>query len=280
MTKNKTWLVTGCSSGFGYSLAEKILSRGDTLLATARQPGQAQQLQTLQNSFPNTCHLFPLDLSQPSSLPQAISSILTRFPQIDILINNAGYGLLGSLEESSEEQIRRNFEVNFFGATTLIRHLLPLMRQQRSGHIINISAAAAINNYAGFSIYGASKWALEGLSESLAAELRPCGIKVTLIQPGPFRTDFISRSMDRTPHSLPDYQATVGKFSAFLEKMNGQQPGDPAKAAAAILHLTDSENPPLRLTLGKYAHEKVERCTKTRLRELETWKEIGLATDF
>jgi NAD(P)-dependent dehydrogenase (short-subunit alcohol dehydrogenase family) len=154
------------------------------------------------------------------------------------------------------------------------------MRQQKYGHIINMSAAAAIGNYAGFSVYGATKFALEGLSEGLAAELKPLGIKVTLVQPGPFRTAFIARSLDRAPDCFPEYQATVGKFGSFLEKMDGQQPGDPAKAADAILKVVDSENPPLRLVLGKYATDKVERTCKARLRELETWKEIGLPTDF
>ncbi len=277
MSEQKTWLITGCSSGFGRALAEKVLARGDRLVATARDP---DQLREFKEHHPDACWILPLDLSDNTSLAPALQNILQLIPRIDVLVNNAGYGLLGSLENCSDEQIRRNFEVNFFGSLSLIRAILPLMRQQKYGHIINMSAAAAIGNYAGFSVYGATKFALEGLSEGLAAELKPLGIKVTLVQPGPFRTAFIARSLDRAPDCFPEYQATVGKFGSFLEKMDGQQPGDPAKAADAILKVVDSENPPLRLVLGKYATDKVERTCKARLRELETWKEIGLPTDF
>lgn len=277
MSEQKTWLITGCSSGFGRALAEKVLARGDRLVATARDP---DQLREFKEHHPDACWILPLDLSDNTSLAPSLQNILQLIPRIDVLVNNAGYGLLGSLENCSDEQIRRNFEVNFFGSLSLIRAILPLMRQQKYGHIINMSAAAAIGNYAGFSVYGATKFALEGLSEGLAAELKPLGIKVTLVQPGPFRTAFIARSLDRAPDCFPEYQATVGKFGSFLEKMDGQQPGDPAKAADAILKVVDSENPPLRLVLGKYATDKVERTCKARLRELETWKEIGLPTDF
>jgi len=277
MSEQKTWLITGCSSGFGRALAEKVLARGDRLVATARDP---DQLREFKEHHPDACWILPLDLSDNTSLAPSLQNILQLIPRIDVLVNNAGYGLLGSLENCSDEQIRRNFEVNFFGSLSLIRAILPLMRQQKYGHIINMSAAAAIGNYAGFSVYGATKFALEGLSEGLAAELKPLGIKVTLVQPGPFRTAFIARSLDRAPDCFPEYQATVGKFGSFLEKMDGQQPGDPAKAADAILKIVDSENPPLRLVLGKYATDKVERTCKARLRELETWKEIGLPTDF
>jgi NAD(P)-dependent dehydrogenase (short-subunit alcohol dehydrogenase family) len=277
MSENKVWLVTGCSSGFGRALAEKILARGDRLVATARQ---AETLQDLNVSYPDQCLTLLLDVTDREAIRESVRMALDQFQRVDVLVNNAGYGLLGSLEESSEEQIRRNLEVNFFGSVSLIRAVLPGMRAQKRGHIINMSAAAAISNYAGFSVYGASKFALEGLSEGLAAEVKPLGIKVTLVQPGPFRTDFIARSLDRAETYLPEYEATVGKFASFLGKMNGQQPGDPSKAADAILKVVDSDTPPLRLVLGKYAIDKIERTMKTRLRELEAWKEIGLATDF
>ncbi len=197
-----------------------------------------------------------------------------------MLVNNAGYGLISSLEESTDEQIQKNFATIVFGAIHLIRAALPTLRAQRSGRIINISAAAAISNYAGFSIYGGAKCALEGVSESLAAEVKPLGIKVTLVQPGPFRTDFISRSMETAASSIEDYAATVGKFATFLQKMDGHQPGDPVKAAEAIRQLSEMENPPLRLTLGKYAMEKTERVLKARQRELESVKELRLATEY
>ena len=180
----------------------------------------------------------------------------------------------------SRNTTRRNFETNFFGALRVIRAALPILRAQRRGHFVNISAAAVIANYAGFSIYGATKWALEGLSESLAAEVRPLGLKVTIVQPGPFRTDFISRSLERASASIPDYEPSSGKFRRFLETMNGRQPGDPAKAADAIISAVESENPPLRLALGKYAIDKARRKLAAAARELDAGSATGLATDF
>jgi NAD(P)-dependent dehydrogenase (short-subunit alcohol dehydrogenase family) len=162
----------------------------------------------------------------------------------------------------------------------VIRAALPILRAQRRGHFVNISAAAVIANYAGFSIYGATKWALEGLSESLAAEVRPLGLKVTIVQPGPFRTEFISRSLERASAAIPDYEASSGKFRRFLETMNGRQPGDPAKAADAIIAAVESDNPPLRLVLGKYAIDKTRRKLGSAARELDAGSAAGAATDF
>jgi NAD(P)-dependent dehydrogenase (short-subunit alcohol dehydrogenase family) len=273
---NKTWLITGCSSGFGRALAEQVLQRGDKLLATARKP---EQLADMQARYPETCQVARLDVTQPPDIHAALEHVQRIFGRLDVVVNNAGYGLLGALEEFSDEQMRRNMEVNFFGAVQVIREVLPIFRAQKSGHIINMTAAAAISNYAGFSIYGASKFALEGLSESVAAEGKSLGIKVTCVEPGPFRTDFIKRSMERAPASITDYENTVGKFAGFLDKMDGKQPGDPTKAALAIISCVDAEVAPLRLVLGKYAIDKVERSSKMRLRELETWKEVGLSAD-
>ncbi|MDZ4787505.1 MAG: oxidoreductase [Blastochloris sp.] len=273
---NKTWLITGCSSGFGRALAEQVLQRGDKLLATARKP---EQLADMQARYPETCQVARLDVTQLPDIHAALEHVQRIFGRLDVVVNNAGYGLLGALEEFSDEQMRRNMEVNFFGAVQVIREVLPIFRAQKSGHIINMTAAAAISNYAGFSIYGASKFALEGLSESVAAEGKSLGIKVTCVEPGPFRTDFIKRSMERAPASITDYENTVGKFAGFLDKMDGKQPGDPTKAALAIISCVDAEVAPLRLVLGKYAIDKVERSSKMRLRELETWKEVGLSAD-
>ncbi|MCX6951822.1 MAG: SDR family NAD(P)-dependent oxidoreductase [Verrucomicrobia bacterium] len=197
-----------------------------------------------------------------------------------MVVNNAGYGLIGALEECDDEQIARNFETNFFGALRVIRAALPILRAQRRGNFVNISAAAVIANYPGFSIYGATKWALEGASEALAAEVRPLGLKVTIVQPGPFRTEFVSRSLERATGHVPDYDVSSGKFRRLLETMSGRQPGDPIKAADAIIDAVASENPPLRLVLGKYANDKARRKLASAARELDAGGAAGLATDF
>ena len=276
-SNQKVWLITGCSTGLGRALAENVLKAGSTVAATARS---VASLADLKEKYPDTCLPLSLDVTDPQQCAEVVWAVLSQTQRLDVLVNNAGYGLIGCLEESTDEQIQKNFATIVFGAIHLMRAALPTLRSQRSGRIINISAAAAISNYPGFSIYGGAKYALEGISEALAAEVKPLGIKITLVQPGPFRTDFISRSMETAPSSIEDYAATVGKFATFLQKMDGHQPGDPVKAAEAIRQLSEMENPPLRLTLGKYAIEKTERVLKARQRELDSVKELGLETEY
>ncbi|MFZ4764083.1 MAG: oxidoreductase [Roseimicrobium sp.] len=274
---SRVWLVTGCSSGLGLALATKLLERGQRVIATARQPETLDELVT---SHSETCRAFALDVTDSTQVKDVIAHAAEVFGRIDVVVNNAGYGLIGAFEELSDEQIARNFDTNFHGALKVIRAALPILRAQRSGHIVNISAAAVISNYAGFSTYGATKWALEGVSESLAAELKPLGIKVTIVQPGPFRTDFIARSLERAEEHIPDYDRTSGKFLSFLETMNGKQPGDPHKAAEAIIAAVESAAPPLRLVLGKYANDKARREHSDSERERLAWEVVGLPTDY
>lgn len=276
LTPSSVWLITGCSSGLGRSLLELVLSKGHKVLSTARR---VEALEDLRAKYPETCRLYRLDLTEAQAIPGAVSEALQAFGRIDVLVNNAGTGLVGALEEFEEDQIRSNFDTNFFGPLALMRAVLPTMRSQGSGHIINLSAAAAISNYAGFSIYGASKWALEGASESLAAEVKPLGIKVTLVQPGPFRTGFID-SMEKAGSQISAYDKTSGKFLSYLQSVNGHQPGDPGKAAGAILATAEAEAPPLRLVLGKYATEKVRTKLRGTERELGQWEPVGMPTDF
>ena len=276
-TSARVWLITGCSSGFGAALAAAVLARGQRVVATARHPSV---LDEIVGRHPDTCGILALDVSDAAQVKAVVAEAASIFGRLDVVVNNAGYGLVGAFEELGEEQIARNFETNFFGALGVIRAALPILRAQGSGHIVNISAAAAISNYAGFSIYGATKWALEGVSESLAAELKPLGIKVTIVQPGPFRTDFIARSLERAETHLADYDRTSGKFLRFLETMAGKQPGDPAKAAEAIIAAVESDTPPLRLVLGKYANEKARKKLAEAQRELTAWEPTGFATDF
>jgi len=274
---SRVWLITGCSSGFGRSLASAVLARGEHVIATCRQP---RALTELAAQYPATCRVLELDVAIAAQVQTVVAQAAEAFGRLDVVVNNAGFGLIGAFEELGEEQIARSFETNFFGALAVIRAALPILRAQGRGHIVNISAAAVISNYAGFSIYGATKWALEGASEALAAELRPLGIRVTLVEPGPFRTEFIGRSMERGERQIPAYEATSGRFLRLLQSMDGKQPGDPAKAAVAIMAAVDSDSPPLRLVLGKYANEKRRKQLADAERERSAWESVGLPTDF
>ena len=271
------WFITGCSSGLGRALAQRVLACGHRLVATARRP---ETLADLVASQPDRCRALALDVAVAAQIPLVVAQAAAAFGRLDIVVNNAGYGLVGAVEEVSDEQIARSFETNFFGALRVMRAALPILRAQRRGHFVNISAAAAIANYPGFSIYGATKCALESVSESLAAEVRPLGLKVTIVQPGPFRTDFIARSLERARDRIDDYEATSGKFLRFLETMSDRQPGDPDKAADAIIAAVASEHSPLRLVLGKYANEKARRKFSSAARELDAASAAALATDF
>lgn len=276
-TPSRVWFITGCSSGFGRALVTSLLSRGQRVIATARQPASLAELAA---RHPETCRVLQLDVTDAVQVKSAIAEAVNAWGRLDVIVNNAGYGLVGAFEELGADQIARNFSVNFFGALEVIRAALPILRAQGSGHIVNISAAAVISNYAGFSIYGAGKWALEGVSESLAAELKPLGIKVTIVQPGPFRTDFIGRSLERAENHLADYDRTSGKFMRFLETMEGKQSGDPAKAAKAITAAVESDTPPLRLVLGKYANDKTRKKFADAEKERAAWEHVGLPTDY
>ncbi|PZV19149.1 MAG: short-chain dehydrogenase/reductase [Pseudanabaena sp.] len=273
----KVWLITGSSTGFGRSLAEAVLESGDRLIATARKP---EQLADLVERYPESVKAIALDVTQRSQIEMAFEQALASFGRVDVLVNNAGYGLIGALEEVSEDQIRRNFETNLFGAINTIRAILPIMRQQGGGHIVNMSAIAGFTNELGFSIYGGAKFALEGISEALHGEVAPFGIKVTIVEPGPFRTDFIGRSLDRVAEPMPEYEPTVGKFLNFLNSIEGKQPGDPEKAAKAIVQMVRSANPPLRLALGKYAYSKFRKKIASLSQELDDWENLGINTDF
>lgn len=277
MSDPAVWLVTGCSSGLGRALAERVLAHGDRVIATARHP---DSLEDLANEFPDACRALPLDVTDAGQVKDVVSGGSRIFGRLDVVVNNAGYGLIGAFEELDRDSVARNFETNLFGALEVIRAALPILRTQGSGQIVNISAAAAISNYPGFSIYGASKWALEGVSESLAAELKPLGIGVMLVEPGPFRTDFVRRSMERAERRIEAYDGTSGRFFAMLESMDGKQSGDPSRAANAIIAAVRSAHPPMRLVLGKYANDKVRRKCAATLRELGEWEDIALDVEI
>jgi NAD(P)-dependent dehydrogenase (short-subunit alcohol dehydrogenase family) len=272
---SKVWFITGASSGFGRALAEAALAAGHRVVATARDVRVLSDLEQ-----PGRCLALPLDITEPAAVEKAVRDAVAEFGQMDVLVNNAGVGLIGAVEECSMEQSRANFETNFFGPLALIHQVLPLFRKQGSGTIVNMSAAAAIANYPGFGVYGGAKGALEMLSESLRAELSPLGIQVMLVEPGPFRTEFVGKSLHTAQHHLPDYDRSSGKFKTLIQSMNGKQPGDPAKAAAAILQAVATGAPPQRLILGKYAQGKAQRRYASLESERSQWSQLGSDTDF
>ena len=277
MSDSNVWFITGCSSGFGRSLVKKVLKNGYNVVATARDIGK---LADIESEYGKNIQVVKLDVTNNDQIPEAINSAMDSFGRIDVLVNNAGYGLVGALEEYSEGEMHKNFNTNFWAAINIIRKVLPVMREQKSGHIINISAGAAIMNETGFSIYAASKAALDLASEALCWEVKPLGINVTNVVPGPFRTDFITRSLNKAEKNIDDYDQTVGKFVEFLEKIDGKQPGDPDKAAEAIINITKLEKPPLYLYLGEYAYKTANRKITTMKNYLDDWEDIGLHTDY
>lgn len=274
---SKVWLITGSSTGFGRSLAEAVLQHGDRVVATARKP---EQLSDLVAQYPNAVKVLRLDVTSPQEITEAVSSALNTFGQIDVLVNNAGYGAVGAIEEMSDESIRRQFETNVFGALNMMRAVLPTMRQQRSGHILNLSSVGGCVAFASTGIYCATKFALEALSESLLREVAGLGIKVTIIEPGAFRTDFNGRSLAKPDHLIEDYASITSGFLQWLEAMDGKQPGDPAKAAQAMIQVVESDNPPLRLALGADAVSVIEEKLKAMNEELQAWKSVSVATAF
>jgi NAD(P)-dependent dehydrogenase (short-subunit alcohol dehydrogenase family) len=272
----KTILITGASTGFGRAIAEESLNRGHQVVLAVRNP---ESVADLAARFPGKALPIRFDLTKPADAERAVRETVDQFGSLDVLVNNAGYGLLAALEESTDEQLARNLETNFTGPFRLIRAALPVMRGQKSGHIISLSAIAAYANHPGFAVYGGAKAALDAACDAAAQETAALGIKFTQVIPGPFRTDFIGRSLDHATR-LPDYEGTVGKFGGFLSKMEGKQPGDPAKAAAAILDLMDAEKPPFRFVLGNYGTTTFSRKLASMEAELNAWKEKGLPTDF
>lgn len=245
----KVWLITGASSGFGAELAKAVLASGDKVAATFRKAEQASAFS--QANGGNALGIV-LDVTDEAQVQSGVQQARERFGRIDVLVNNAGYGTLGAIEEFSMEEIRAQMETNVFGLIAVTKQLLPLMREQGSGHIINISSQAGIRAAAGFGVYNTSKFAVEGFSEALSHEVAPFGIQVTIVEPGPFRTEFLAGSMQQAKEKLDVYQAsTVGQTYKYVESNNGKQEGDPVKAAQAIVDYVKNGNKPLRLPLGK-----------------------------
>lgn len=272
----KVWLITGSSSGFGRSLTEAVLKHGDRVVATARKP---EQLDDLVQQYPETIHPVRLDVTSLQDVQAAVESALNQYDRLDVLVNNAGYAALGAIEELSDEEIRRQFETNCFGVLNVTRAVLPTMRERRSGHILNISSFAGVVAFGGLGIYSATKFAIEGISEALVQEVKPLGIDVTLIEPGSFRTNGAA-SIVTPNHLIADYAEISGMMIGSMQASHGKQPGDPAKAAAAMIQVVESDNPPLRLALGEDSTNGIAQKLDAMKAELEAWKSVSLGTAF
>ncbi len=275
--QDKVWFITGASSGFGRHLAEQLLASGERVAATARQP---EQVGDLASKYPGRALALALDVTDGAQVEAALSETMAQFGRIDVLVNNAGYGLAGAIEEATEAEFMPVFEVNLFGLLRVTRAALPQMRRQGFGTIVNLSSIGGLIGTAGWGFYNATKFAVEGLSEALAAELAPLGIHVMLVEPGPFRTDFLGRSGKEAARRIASYDATAGKAREYFRTQDGKQKGDPARAAAAIIQAVADPQPPRHLLLGAPALHRFRGHLAQWQEELDRWQSTTLGADF
>ena len=272
----KTWFVTGASAGFGKAIVREVIARGGNAVAAARNP---DDIADLVSEAPERVQAVKLDVTSDDQIAQSVSSALTRFGQIDVLVNNAGYGFLSTIEEAEDGAVRRQFETNLFGPAALMRAVLPGMRERRDGYIVNVSSTAGSRGFAGSGYYSASKAALEALTEALADEARGLGIRAMIVAPGPFRTDFFGRSMQLPDNEIADYANVLSQRQA-LASMDGQQRGDPVRGARIIVDTVMGENPPLRLVLGGQAQPTIVGAYRTKIADLAWSQTIAPQADF
>ncbi|MHB1178535.1 MAG: oxidoreductase [Daejeonella sp.] len=277
ITSSRIWLITGVSGGLGRALALQAAQNGDIVFGTLRKPEQVDEFTDLVHG--KTFGL-QLDVNKHEQIAPVVTHILDQFGRIDVLVNNAGYGLFGAVEEVSMAEAREQMETNFFGLLAVTQAILPVMRNQRSGHILQISSVAGISANPGLGLYNASKFALEGLSEALALETQHLNINVTLIEPGPFRTDWAGASSIRSKKILADYDSSAGERIRMINGISGKQPGDPVKAAKAILAIVNSDSPPRRLALGKIAVDNIRNKIRSVEKDIDQWEDLSLNTAF
>jgi NAD(P)-dependent dehydrogenase (short-subunit alcohol dehydrogenase family) len=271
------WFITGCSTGFGRELAKLVLDRGYRAVITARDPGKIQDLTA---GHQGRALALKLDVTDKAEVAATVRQAEAVFGSVDVLVNNAGFGYVGALEESEETEIRAMVETNFFGLASMIHEVLPGMRRRRRGSIVNISSIGGLVGFPGVGYYCATKFAVEGLSESLSKEVAPLGIKVLVVEPGPFRTDWAGRSLKRSSRQFPEYAETAGAFRERIEGGSGKQVGDPIRAGEAIIKALESENMPLRLVLGAIALERAQIKIEQMRNEIDAWEETTLSADY
>jgi NAD(P)-dependent dehydrogenase (short-subunit alcohol dehydrogenase family) len=271
---SKVWLITGSSRGLGRELAKAVLAAGDRLVATARK---AQDLRDLVSQYGDRVRAVPLDVTEPEAARAAVAAATSAFGRLDVVVNNAGYANVNSIEDVAEDDFRAQIETNFFGVVNVTRAALPVLRAQRDGHFIQISSIGGRMGSAGLAAYQSAKWAVEGFSEVLLKEVGPLGLRVTIVEPGGMRTDWAGSSM-RIDEIQPDYQATVGGIAQLRNHATAR--GDPAKAARAILRIASEKQPPLRLLLGSDAVFLAEALAAARAAEDANWRPLGASIDF
>jgi NAD(P)-dependent dehydrogenase (short-subunit alcohol dehydrogenase family) len=277
ITSSRIWLITGVSGGIGRALALQAAQNGDIVFGTLRKPEQIEEFNDLVHG---KTFGYQLDVNDHDQISPLITHIIDQFGKIDVLVNNAGYGLFGAVEEISMDEARQQMETNFFSVFALTQAVLPVMRSQGSGRIIQISSMSGVRANSGTGLYNASKFALEGLSEALAIEVKHLNVHLTIVEPGPFRTDWAGASSVRSAKIIPAYQPSAGERINFLNGISGKQPGDPAKAAKAIIKVVDSDNPPMRLVLGKPALDAIREKFQMVEKEMSEWEQVTLDTAF
>ena len=273
----KVWLITGCSTGFGRALAIEVLAQGYSVAVASRN---INDVEDIVSKYPETALAVSLDVTSGAEITAAVEKTIAHFAQIDVLVNNAGIGYFGAIEESEEAEVRRMFEINVFGLAKMIQEVLPHMRKRRIGHILNIASIGGLRSFPGVGFYNATKYAVDGLSESLSKELAPLGIKVTIIAPSGFRTDWAGRSAKDSNIRIADYATTAEKNKGDIRAYSGNQPGDPVRAAKAMIAVTESATPPLRLLLGAAALKGARLKLEELKHDFDTWAEITVGADF
>lgn len=274
---SRVWLISGCSSGIGREIALAALAQGDRVGVTARDTSSVADIV---DQYPETAVAITLDVTRAEDIEKSVSAVLTKFSQIDVLVNNAGYGYLAAIEEGDEASVRAMFETNFFGVLALTRAVLPHMRARRSGRIINVSSQAGLMGNPGTGYYSSSKYAVEGLTEALSKEVAPLNIRVSAVQPGPFRTDWAGRSMQMSGAGHSDYKEQVGDRLAMISQIDGHQPGDPIRAAAAILALSDMAQPPAQLMLGSVVLDTYRQKLESLQADIDTHEQLTRSADY
>ena len=274
---NPVWLITGCSTGFGRELAKLVLARGWRAVVTARDPATVADIAAAHGE---RALVMPLDVTRRAQISDVVTAATQKFGRVDVLVNNAGFGYLAAIEEGEDDAVRAMFETNVFGLIDMTKAVLPIMRAQRSGLIVNVSSIGGITSFAATGYYHGTKYAVEGLSESLAVEVRPLGIDVLIVEPGPFRTHWAGASIKQSATRIDAYAATAGERRKQTEARSGHQAGDPVRAAQAIIDAALSDTPPLRLLLGKTALELARKKLGSMRADFDAWESTTLGADF
>ncbi|MEB0262254.1 MULTISPECIES: oxidoreductase [unclassified Mucilaginibacter] len=274
---SKVWFITGCSTGFGRELAKEVLAAGNKAAVASRNTDDVKDIIA---DYPDTAVAVKLDVTKADEITAAVDQVNQKFGRIDVLVNNAGIGYFGAIEESEDDAVRNMFEINFWGLNNVTKAVLPTLRKQRSGHIVNIASIGGLVGFPGVGFYNATKFAVDGYSEALAKETAPLGIKVTVVAPSGFRTDWAGRSANDSPIEIDDYKATAGTNKDTIRGYSGKQPGDPVRAAKAIVKAVDDANPPLHLLLGAAALKGGRNKLEVLKKDFDAWEETTTGADF